>query len=335
MTEPAGAAGSGKPRVFVSAPLPAHVQQAIAAACEVVPGDGRPATEQLAAVLPGVVGLLVSNQIRLDNDLIVANPQLRVLSDYGVGYDNVDLACATEHGLLVCNTPEVLNEAVADLTFGLILALMRRIPEAHAHVAGGAWAQGRPFPLGHDLRGKTLGLLGFGRIARAVAWRAAPFGLRVAYHDINRSAGAEAAGLASYMDRNDLLRAADILSVHVLLDASTRHLIGARELALMKPSAFLINTSRGPVVDQPALVEALRAGAIAGAALDVFEHEPLSADDPLRTLPNVLLTPHMASGTEETRQAMAELAGRNLVAAVTGGRPEAMVNPEALQHRGG
>jgi glyoxylate reductase len=320
-----------KPSVYLAAPLPAHVRAAIDDACTVVAEDaGLPSAARLAAVLPQVVGLLISNQLRLDNALIAANPGLRVLSNYGVGYDNVDVDFATAHKLLVCNTPEVLNEAVADLTLGFLLDLLRRIPEAQQFMRGGQWSAGAPFPLGHDPRGKLLGLLGFGRIAHAVARRAAPFGLRVAYYDPRRDQQAERDGLATYMDRDDLFRAADVLSVHVLLDESTRRLVGARELALMRPHAYLINTSRGPVLDQTALVAALQAGAIAGAALDVFENEPLPADDPLLALPNVLLAPHMASGTEETRTAMAELAGRNLIAAVHGRRPDAVVNPEVL-----
>lgn len=320
-----------KPPVYLAAPLPAHVRAAIDDACTVVADDtDRPSAERLAEVLPRVVGLLLSNQIVLDNALIATNPALRVLSNYGVGYDNVDVAFATAHKLIVCNTPEVLNEAVADLTLGFALTLLRRISEAHLFMRGGQWSAGAPFPLGRDPRGKLLGLLGFGRIAHAVARRAAPFGLRVAYYDLRRDEQAERGGLASYLERDELFRAADLLSVHVLLDDSTRKSVGARELALMKPSAYLINTSRGAVVDQTALVAALQASAIAGAALDVFEREPLAADDPLLMLPNVLLAPHLASGTEETRQAMAELAGRNLIAAVSGQQPEAVVNPEVF-----
>jgi lactate dehydrogenase-like 2-hydroxyacid dehydrogenase len=323
------------PPVYLAAGLPPHVRAAIDASCKVVAEDnGRASPDRLAEVLPRVVGALISNQIRITNDLIAANPQMRVLSNFGVGYDNVDIPFATAHGWLVCNTPEVLNEAVADLTFGLILGIMRRVHEAHGFVAGGRWSAGEAFPLGHDLQGKTLGLLGFGRIARAVASRAAPFGLRVAYYDVRRDPEAERAGLAHYIEREELFRSSDIVSVHVFLDETTRKLVGSKEFKLMKPTAYLINTSRGPVVDQAALVEALQQGEIAGAALDVFEREPLAADDPLLTLPNVLLAPHMASGTEETRLAMAALAGRNLIAGVSGQRPEAMVNPEVLDSRG-
>ena len=329
-------ASVSRPKVYIGMPLPAHVRAQIDAVCDVVAHDtARPTRERLATILPEVVGLLVSNQVRLDNDLIAANPHLRVLSNYGVGYDNVDVPFATAHHLLVCNTPHVLNEAVADLTFGLMLTLLRRIVEAHLFVATGRWAGGEAFPLGHDLQGKTLGLLGFGRIAHAVARRAAPFGLRVIYHDLRRDLEAEHAGLATYRDRDDLFREADILSVHVFLDETTRGLVDARALALMKPSAVLINTARGPVVDQTALAEALRSGRLAGAALDVFEREPLPADDPLTRLPNVVLAPHMGSGTEETRTAMAELAARNLIAGVTGQRPEAIVNPEVLESGAG
>jgi len=323
---------STRPRVLLVNPVPAHILQQIQAACDVQQhaGRGRPSRDEIVAALPDVAGIMTSNQVAIDNDLIAANPQLRVLSNNGVGYDNVDVPFATAHGLLVCNTPNVLNDAVADLTMAFILALSRRLLDAHGHVASGAWSGGRLFPLGFDLKDKTLGLLGFGRIGHGVAARARVFGLNVVYYDPVRDYAAEAAGHVIYAERDDLLRSADLVSVHVFLDASTRRSMGEQEFELMKPSAYLINTSRGPVVDQQALVAALRSGRIAGAALDVFETEPIPAGDPLLSAPNVLLAPHMASGTAETRMAMVELAARNLVAGVTGGTPEAMVNPEVL-----
>jgi lactate dehydrogenase-like 2-hydroxyacid dehydrogenase len=326
---------SGRPRILLATPIYDHVREQIEAACEVVrlEAGGRPSRDDLARVLPGVVGMLTSNQVKVDNDLIRDNPQLRVVSNYGVGYDNVDIPFATEQGLLVCHTREVLNDAVADLAYGFIIALAKRIVDAHGWTAQGSWGRQPPLPFGTDLRGKTLGILGFGRIGHAVARRAGVFGLRVVYYDPIRDPKAEDEGLASYGERDDVIREADFLSAHVFLDETTRGHIGQREFSLMKPSAFFINTSRGPVVNQAALIEALKDGTIAGAALDVFEVEPIPADDPIFSAPNLLMAPHMATATHETRQAMCELAGRNLIAAVTGGTPEAMVNPEALTKR--
>ncbi|MHB8573749.1 MAG: 2-hydroxyacid dehydrogenase [Dehalococcoidia bacterium] len=326
---------AGKPRVFLATPVPDPVGSWIEAACDVVrwEGRGRATRDDVAKVLPSVVGLLTSNQLKIDHELILANPRLRVVSNFGVGYDNIDIAFATAHGLLVCNTPDVLTDAVADMTYLMILGLAKHIIDAHAHMLASGWAHGRPFRMGIDLKDKTLGLLGFGRIGHAVARRAAPFGLRVCYYDPIRDAEAEQQGLASFAERDEVIRSADFLSLHTFLDETTRKHFGKRELALMKPSAYLINTSRGPVLDQDALVEALQNNRIAGAGLDVFEVEPLAADHPLTKLTNVLLGPHMATATVETRQAMAERCGRNLIAAVTGGVPEAMVNPEALAAR--
>ncbi len=324
-----------RPRIFLATPIYDHVREQIEAACEVVrlEGNARPSRDDLARVLPGVVGMLTSNQIKIDNDLIRDNPQLRVVSNYGVGYDNVDIPFATEQGLLVCHTREVLNDAVADLAYGFFIALAKRIVDAHNWMAQGSWGRQAPLPLGTDLRGKTLGILGFGRIGHAVARRAGVFGLRVVYYDPIRDPKAEDEGLAAYAERDDVIREADFLSVHVFLDETTRGHIGKREFELMKPSAFFINTSRGPVVNQADLVEALKSGTIAGAGLDVFEKEPVPQDDPILRAPNLLMAPHMATATHETRKAMCELAGRNLIAAVTGGTPEAMVNPEALKNR--
>ncbi len=327
--------GGGKPRVFLATPVHEHVRQWIDAACDVIPfeGSGRPTRDDLVRVLPDVVGVLTSNQLKIDNDLIAANPQLKVVSNYGVGYDNVDIPFATAHGLLVCNTPDVLTDAVADLTYGFIFALAKRIVEAHQYVSAGNWQPGAAFPLGTDLRGKTLGILGLGRIGHAVAMRSAAFGLKPLYFDPIRDHRLEDEGLITYAERDDVIRNADFLSLHVFLDETTRGHYGAREFALMKPSSYFINTSRGPVVNQRDLAEALSSGRIAGAGLDVFEVEPIPRQDPVLAAPNLLLAPHIASGTAETRQAMAERAGRNLIAAVTGGTPEAMVNPEALATR--
>jgi len=265
----------------------------------------------------------------IDNDLIDAAPELEVVSNTGVGYDNVDIPYATQRGLLVCNTPVVLNDAVADLTLGLIIALARGLLTGDRYTKSGEWLERGSPPLGRDLQSATLGILGLGRIGHVVANRAAAFGMRTIYYDPIRDVAAEASGLAAYRDRDELFREADFITVHVFLDKSTLHHIGARELAMMKPSAFLVNTSRGPVIDQPALAEALRSSRIAGAALDVFEKEPIDAADPLLACPNLIATPHVASAAVDTRRAMVELSARNLLAVLKGEEPEAMVNPEA------
>jgi glyoxylate reductase len=279
--------------------------------------------------LPAVAGILTSNQVLIDNQLIDAAPGLKVVSNFGVGYDNVDIPHATKRGLLVCNTPVVLNDAVADLTIGFVIMLARGLLGSDRYTKSGDWQRLGSPPLGRDLQGATLGILGLGRIGHVVAGRAAAFGMRVTYFDPIRDAAAEAAGLATFRERDDLLREADFVTVHVFLDETTHHHIGPREFGLMKSSASLINTSRGPVIDQHALIEALRSGMIAGAALDVFETEPVDASDPILSCPNLIATPHIASAAENTRLAMAELSARNLLAVLTGGVPEAMVNPEA------
>lgn len=324
-----------RPRIFLAIQVPPSVREQLDATCEVValPGFPRPTRAQLAEILPTVDGMLGSNQVPVDNALLDSCPNLKVVANNGVGYDNVDIPYATKRGILVCNTPGVLSGAVADLTFALLLSLARHLRVNDHHVRSGGWSVS-PGHVGLDVRGKTLGVIGMGRIGRVVAKTAQGFDMRVLYYDPVRAPDVEEAGRAEYRDRDDVFRLADFLTVHCFLDATTRHHISTREFGLMKPSAYLINTSRGPVIDQDALVEALQAGTIAGAGLDVMEVEPLEPAHRLCTLENVILLPHIGSGTTETRLAMIELAARNLIAAVTGGTPEAMVNPEVLQSEG-
>ncbi|MGI8551321.1 MAG: 2-hydroxyacid dehydrogenase [Dehalococcoidia bacterium] len=325
-----------KPRAFLATTVPDHVRQMLEAACElrVFEGPGRRCSrEQFERVLPEVDGVLTSNGAHIDHELIDAAPNLKVVSNFGVGYDNVDIPYATAHGLLVCNTPGVLSDAVADLTYGFMICLARGIVTSDQHAKGGHWSRGVTLPLGRDLRNSTLGILGLGRIGHVVAYRAAAFGMNVIYYDPIRDPIAEENGLAEYRERDDIFREADFLTVHVFLDPTTRRHVGAREFGLMKRTAYLINTSRGGVIDQPALAEALRSGTIAGAALDVLEQEPPDESDPILAAPNLIVAPHIGSATAETRQAMAELSARNLIAAISGGTPEAMVNPEALEVR--
>ena len=267
---------------------------------------------------------------RADAEFFDAGPSLRVVSLPAVGYDNVDVALATRHGVAVCHTPGVLNAAVADLTMTMILMLARRIPAFRAYAEGGGWAAGDPEPpLGHDVAGRTLGVIGFGRIGREVTRRMQALGMRTIWHDRFDRAPADAPE-SEFRALDDLLRESDCVSVHTNLDESSRHLLGERELGLMRETAYLVNTARGPIVDQPALAAALHAGAIAGAALDVLEDEPPDADDPIFGAPNVIILPHIGTSTEETRRAMRELAVENLLAVLEGRPPPACVNPEAL-----
>ena len=320
----------GRALVYLTFPVPDDVLARIEAECATVPfGErGKPAKPDLLAAVSDIDGVLGTTRVPFDEEVFAAAPRLRVVSNFGVGYDNIDVAAATRHGVLVCNTPGVLSDAVADLTLGLIVALARRLIDSERSVREGQWGRGAA-QLGSDLKGKTLGIIGLGRIGREVARRAQPFGMQVCFHDQFREPGADFA-YCLYRDLDDLLREADFLSLHVNLSDETRHSIGARELALMKPTAYLINTSRGQVIDQPALAEALRNGTIAGAALDVLEREPPAEDDPILGAPNVIVLPHIGSATRETRRAMLDLAVDNLLAALRSERPPCVVNPEAL-----
>jgi lactate dehydrogenase-like 2-hydroxyacid dehydrogenase len=319
-----------KPRAFLTFPLPDDALARIDAQCAVVRAQRGPppSREELLRALADIDGLLATTRLAVDDELLAAAPRLRVVSNFGVGYDNVDVPAATRRGVLVCNTPDVLTDAVADLTMGMIIAIARRLVESERLVREGAWARGAA-QLGTDLKGKLLGIIGLGRIGRAVAQRGGAFGMDVCFHDTFREPDAEHA-FCIYRDLDDLLASADFVSLHVNLSGRTRGLIGARELALMKPTAFLINTSRGSVIDQPALADALREGRIAGAALDVLEREPPGADDAILAAPNALILPHIGSATRETRRAMLDLAIDNLLAAVRGETPRCVVNPEAL-----
>ena len=270
---------------------------------------------------------------RADAEFFDAGPSLRVVSLPAVGYDAVDVELATRRGVAVCNTPGVLNAAVADLTMAMILMLARRIPEFQTYAEGGGWAAGGPEPpLGHDVAGQTLGVIGFGRIGREVTRRMQALGMRTVWHDRFDRAPADAPQ-SPYRTLDDLLRESDFITVHTNLDESSRHLVGERELGLMRETAYLVNTARGPIVNQRALASALHAGTIAGAALDVLEDEPPNPDDPIFGAPNVIILPHIGTSTEETRRTMRELAVENLLAVLDGRSPPACVNPEVLSKR--
>lgn len=278
---------------------------------------------RLRDALPGAHGLLGAS-LRLDASLLDLAPQLEVVSSVSVGVDNYDVAELSRRGVMLTNTPDVLTETTADTGFALILATARRVVELANWVRDGHWqANLGPAHFGSDVHGKTLGIVGMGRIGEALARRAAAgFGMRVLYHSQRPKPQVE----ARQCSLDELLQQADFVCLTVPLSASTEGLIGARELALMKPEGILVNISRGRVVDEQALIEALRARRIRGAGLDVFVQEPLSADSPLLQLDNVVATPHIGSATEETRQAMARCAVDNLLSALAGERPANLVN---------
>lgn len=274
----------------------------------------------------GVIG----TGLAFDRALIQASPQLKVISTISVGYDNYDLDALNQKAVLLCNTPDVLTESVADLSLALMLACARRVVELGSRVLAGEWKRAvDAADFGSDVFGKTLGIVGMGRIGMSVARRAnLGFGMRVLYHSRHRKPDAERQFGARPCSLDELLAAADFVCVLVPLSAETDKLIAARQLARMKRSAFLINVARGRVIDEAALIDALKSRQIAGAGLDVFEHEPLPADSGLLGLPNVVLLPHIGSATHQTRLAMAERAVDNLIDALGGKKPLAMVNSE-------
>ena len=326
-----------RPLVFLALRVPDDLRTRIEAECRVrsYAGPGLPSRQELLDALSEAEGLLASPMLPIDGEVLESALRLRVCSNFGVGFDNVDLAVATRLGVVVCNTPGVLTDAVADLTLALVLSLSRRLPEAERYVRAGGWGLDRAPALAADVRGKTLGIVGLGRIGRAVARRAHAFGMQVCFSDQFEDAGEDT--FCQHRELDDLLRESDFVSLHVNLTDETRGLIGAGELGRMKSTAYLINTSRGEVVQQAALVEALREERIAGAALDVLEREPPARDEPILQLPNALILPHIGSATVETRRAMMDLAVENLLAVLRGEEPPCAVNPEALsvQARGG
>jgi glyoxylate reductase len=262
---------------------------------------------------------------RVDDAYLAQAPRLKIVARFGVGYDAVDVSACTRRGIYVGHTPDILSGAVADLTWALILAWMRRIPAGDRY-ARSEWARGQSaFPFGWDLAGKTVGFLGLGRIGAEAAKRGAGFGVTMIYQDVVRRPDLEAAYNLEAVSLEELLRRSDVVSVHVPLSPSTAKLVGREQLRRMKPTAILVNTSRGGVIDQAALAEALEQRVIAGAALDVCEPEPIPLDHALLTAPNLIITPHCASATWETRRKMAERCVDNVRACLEGRRPPFLV----------
>ena len=321
-----------KPKVFVTIPLDERMVGRLSALCEVShwSGDGRCPADVLERELSDSRALL--GYAPVSAALMDRAPLLRVIATSSVGYDHIDVQAATERGILVTHTPDVLTDTTADLAFTLMLAVARRIGEAERLTRAGRWGKGVDSSnlLGRDVHHATLGIIGLGRIGAAVAERAIGFKMKVLYHDFVRREDLEKKFGYRYVDLETLLREADFVSIHVPLLPETRGMIGAAQLAMMKPTAYLINAARGPIVDESALIAALREGKIAGAGLDVFEREPVDPENPLLKMENVVVLPHIGSATIATRRAMADLAAENVIAVMEGRAPLTPVNPEVL-----
>lgn len=321
--------------VYVTRKIPEESIRILEAACDVVdvnPHDRALTRDEFLNEVRGRNGLLCLLTETIDDEALDAAAGIKGVANYAVGYNNIDVPAATRRGIPVSNTPGVLTDTTADLAWGLMFAIARRIVESDRFVRDGKFHGWDPLMfLGTDITGQTLGIVGGGRIGAATAKRAAGFSMRVLYTSRNRHDEIEAIG-AEYRSLDDLLRESDYVSIHTPLSTETTHLIGERELNLMKPSAFLINTSRGPVVHEAALVQALRENRIAGAGLDVFEREP-ELEPGLAELDNVVIVPHIGSASTATRTAMGNVAATNLIAMLRDEDPPNCVNPEYLTYR--
>lgn len=322
---------SERPRVFVARNLPGAAIPALReqADVEVWPDEMPPSPEELRERSAGCDGLLSLLTDRIDESLLDAAPGLLAVSNMATGFDNVDVAAASKRNVLVTRTPGVLSETTADFAFALLMAAARRVVEGDRYAHDGSWRTWGPeILLGQDVHGATIGIVGMGGIGTEVAKRARGFGMRILYTSRTRKPEVERDLGAEWRSLEGLLSESDFVTLHAPLTAKTRHLVNEHTLSLMKPTAVLINTGRGPLVDQAALYVALKDGTIAGAALDVTDPEPMPKFDPLLTLPNVIVTPHIASASVATRSRMAMLAAENLLAGLRGEVPEHTVNPE-------
>jgi glyoxylate reductase len=319
-----------RPRVYVSREVHARVLARLREVCETRSwaGPGRCPVEVLereSADADAVLGTERWTAAMMDKA-----SRLRLIALTAVGFDMVNVAAATERGILVTHTPDVLTDTVADLTFALMLAVARRVCESERWLRVGQWQTVGVSPMGRDVHHATLGIVGLGRIGAAVAERARGFRMRVLYTDFVRRDALEEAFGCRFVDLDTLLRESDFVTLHVPLVPETKGMMGAPQFALMKPTAYLINAARGPVVDERALIAALQTGQIAGAGLDVFEREPVDPANPLLTIENVVTLPHVGSATDATRQAMVDLAADNVLAVLQGKPPLTPVNPEVL-----
>ena len=326
-----------KPKVFVTRIIPDAGLRRIKEHCdaEVWPDPLPPPHDVLRQKVAGCHGLVSLLTDRIDGPLLDAAQRLKVVSNYAVGFNNVDIPAATARGVAVGNTPGVLTDATADMAFCLLIAAARRLVEGHAYSLSGKWKTWEPLGhLGQDLAGRALGIVGLGRIGQALAKRCrGGWDMNVIYHDVYRNEAAEKAIGARQVDFDTLLRESDFVSVHTDLNETTRGMFNAAAFAKMKRTAVLVNTARGPIIDQKALYEALKSGTIFAAGLDVTDPEPPDTNDPLLELPNAIIAPHIASATVGTRNAMAEICANNLIAGLTGQPLPAWVNPEVAHRR--
>lgn len=319
-------------KIYITQPIPAAGLEVLRRAYPefgMNPEERVLARAELLENIKGCDAILSLLTDKMDGEVFdIAGPQLKVVANMAVGYDNIDLGAATARGIMATNTPGVLTDATADHAWALLFAVARRIPESEIYLRAGKFKSWGPLLfLGGDVTGRTLGIIGAGRIGQAVAMKSRGFNMRVLYADEMPNPKLEQEIGARKVNVEDVLHESDFVSIHVPLLPSTKHLINAQSLRLMKKTAYLINTSRGPVVDEAALAEALKNCVIAGAALDVFEREPLVHPELLK-LDNIVLTPHTASATIETRSKMATMAAENLIAALTGQKPANLVNVE-------
>jgi glyoxylate reductase len=323
-----------KPKILTTLELPKHALDILEKYFIVEGGpDLVKDRSKLLSMLEDKVGLLTAPHIKVDSELFDHAPNLMVVSTYSVGFDHIDVNEATKRGIYVGYTPGVLSDCVAEVTWALILSTYKRISEAERIVRARKWVKGiYKEPLGRDLKGKTLGIIGLGRIGRRVAEIGRCFGMRVVYYDIVRPPDAEKLDF-EYCDLDTLLKISDVVSIHVPLLKETYHLIDESKLRLMKKDAIIVNTSRGAVIDEKALIRALKEGWIMGAGLDVFEQEPLPLDSELLDMENVVLSPHRGSASIETREAMLNLAVNNLISVLKGQKPPALLNPDVMKVR--
>ena len=323
-----------KPKVYVTRLLLKPAMDRIHSYCDakVWDGDLPPPRDVLLQNVTDIEGLVSLLTDKVDAELMDRAKKLKVVSNFAVGFDNIDIKEATKRGIIVGNTPGVLTDTTADFAFALIMATARRVAEGDRSVRKGEWKTWGPMTLlGQDVHHSTLGIIGFGRIGVAVAKRAKGFGMKILYSDVIRNKEAEGELGVEYVDMDRLLADSDFITVHTNLTPETHHLIGQKQFEKMKPTAILVNTSRGPIVDNMALSEALRSGKIAYAGLDVTEPEPIPANHPLVKLENVIIAPHIASASVATRTKMALMAADNLIAGLKGEMPPNPVNPEVIK----
>jgi len=326
---------ASRPKVYVTRKIPKPALDILEAEADVKiwSEEFPPPREVLMREVKDIDGLYCLLTERVDKDLMTAGEKLRVVSNVAVGYDNIDVGEATRRGICVTNTPGVLTETTADFTWALLMVAARRVVEADKYVRRGYWKVpwGLMMMVGCDVWGKTMGIVGLGRIGEAVAKRALAFNMKVIYYDLIRHPDLEEKLGVEYVELDTLLKAADFVSMHVPLTPQTHRMIGERELRMMKKTACLVNTSRGPVVDEEALYKALKDGWIFGAGIDVWSKEPVNPDNPLLTLDNIVVAPHIASASVETRTKMAVMAAENLVSVLDGRVPPNLVNREVLK----